>query len=167
MEKKEILKNKKPNDWTEEAAEELELEHHAGVSVDNCGDSKPACKSGKLRKGEIVEKRKFLVNKEKAEGGARETRLVIPSLVNDTGKLMADPAIQKPIRSDSDDPQNTESRPAVSPPLPKLRIRTKPLDQIPFSRVVAAQKKIKGQFSPYISFPDLLSSLTKSQRSVR
>merc|ERR1711997_1110359 len=51
--------------------------------------------------------------------------------------------------------------------LPKLNLRTRPLDKIPFSRVVAAQKKINGQFSPYISFPDLLSNLTKSQRSVR
>ena len=104
--------------------------------------------------------------------------LLIQNLVNDTGsKLSEDPTIEKPIKSDSDDLQNTTKtvEPAgsqphqqqISPQLPKLNLRTRPLDKIPFSRVVAAQKKINGQFSPYISFPDLLSNLTKSQRSVR
>ena len=104
--------------------------------------------------------------------------LLIPNLVNDTSsKLSEDPTIEKPIKSDSDDLQNTTESvgPRGSQPhqqqikseLPKLNLRTRPLDKIPFSRVVAAQKKINGQFSPYISFPDLLSNLTKSQRSVR
>ena len=104
--------------------------------------------------------------------------LLIQNLVNDTtSKLSEDPTIEKPIKSDSDDLQNTTesveprgSEPhqqQINPELPKLNLRTRPLDKIPFSRVVAAQKKINGQFSPYISFPDLLSNLTKSQRSVR
>merc|ERR1719219_2598001 len=98
-----------------------------------------------------------------------ESSLLIQSLVNDTSKLSEDPTIQKPIKSDSDDLQNRNQpvQPSVSHSPPKFSFRTKPLDKIPFSRVVAAQKKINGQFSPYISFPDLLSNLTKSQRSVR
>ena len=111
----------------------------------------------------------IIVSQEVAQPG-----LLIPNLVNDTAsKLSEDPSIEKPIKSDSDDLQNTTkagSQPhqqQISPQLPKLNLRTRPLDKIPFSRVVAAQKKINGQFSPYISFPDLLSNLTKSQRSVR
>ena len=104
--------------------------------------------------------------------------LLIQNLVNDTGgKLSEDPSIEKPIKSDSDDFQNTTKtvesagtqphQQKISSELAKLNLRTRPLDKIPFSRVVAAQKKINGQFSPYISFPDLLTNLTKSQRSVR
>lgn len=117
---------------------------------------------------------------EKVRPEVPQPGLLIQNLVNDTGiasKLSEDPTIEKPIKSDSDDLQNTSEtvEPAgsqshqqqIGPQLPKLNLRTRPLDKIPFSRVVAAQKKINGQFSPYISFPDLLSNLTKSQRSVR
>ena len=177
------------------------------VLVHNCRDSKSLCKSSKLRKEEIGEnirlpasasnpasqgdnkdnkKRTLAVvdKKDDASIGRLENvrlpqpSLLIPNLVNDTSsKLSEDPTIEKPIKSDSDDLQNTTESvgPRGSQPhqqqikseLPKLNLRTRPLDKIPFSRVVAAQKKINGQFSPYISFPDLLSNLTKSQRSVR
>ena len=159
FEKKEVPKksHKKVDDLTEEVDAELELDRHDEVSGHNCRDRELLCK---LSNQEIGENKTVPASEEKKESLARG--LVIPTVVNDTTKLMADPATQKPIKSDSDDSQNR-----VSSPVPKLKLRTKPLDQIPFSRVVAAQKKINGQFSPYISFPDLLTNLTKSQRSVR
>ena len=174
-EKKQFLKNSNKNLTVSE------------VTVDNCRDGSSLCKSFRLKEEEIGENTKLLVdkdNKEKRTGVVTgrddvslarlenvrnpQTSLLIPSLVNDTGKLSEDPTIQKPIKSDSDEIQNTNTgRPPISHRLPKLKLRTRPLDKIPFSRVVAAQKKINGQFSPYISFPELLTNLTKSQRSVR
>ena len=123
-----------------------------------------------------------------------EPSLLIPqNLVDDTGKLGEDTLIQNPIKSDSDNIQNRStqnasisfsSEPAKNSTIPRIDdaeadenadaeadekswFRTKPLDKLPFSRVVAAQKKNPGKFSPYISFPDLLANLTKSSRSVR
>ena len=143
--------------------------------------SQRANKDNKRRRLPVVAEKKDDASRERL-GNVRVSQpsLLIPNLVNDTGsKLSEDPTIEKPIKSDSDDLQNTaqtvEPRPVsppahqqqISPELPKLKLRTRPLDKIPFSRVVAAQKKINGQFSPYIAFPDLLSNLTKSQRSVR
>ena len=205
LQKKEIVRqsNKKPSN--NPPFEEVDPDDR--VLVHNCRDSKSLCKSSKLRKEEIGEnirlpasatkpvsqrdnkdnkKRTLTVVDEKDDasiGRLENVRLpqpslLIPNLVNDTSsKLSEDPTIEKPIKSDSDDLQNTTesvepsgSQPhqqQISPQLPKLNLRTRPLDKIPFSRVVAAQKKINGQFSPYISFPELLSNLTKSQRSVR
>ena len=193
--------NKKPSN--NPAVEEVDPDNR--VLVHNCRDSKSLCKSSKLRKEEIGENIRLPAsatepasrgdNKDNKERGLTvvdekddasigrlenvrlpQPSLLIPSLVNDTSsKLSEDPTIEKPIKSDSDDLQNTTeqtvespgSLPPITPQLPKLNRRTRPLDKIPFSRVVAAQKKINGQFSPYISFPDLLTNLTKSQRSVR
>ena len=123
-----------------------------------------------------------------------EPSLLIPqNLVDDTGKLGKDTWIQNPIKSDSDNIQNRstqngsisfsseqaknsnstsnddadENSSDDTGADEKSWFRTKPLDKLPFSRVVAAQKKNPGKFSPYISFPDLLANLTKSSRSVR
>ena len=203
--KKEIVKESNKTPTNNPPVEEVDPDDR--VLVHNCRDGKSLCKSSKLRKEEIGEnirlpasathppsqsrankdnKRRRPEKEEDASNRGRlenvrvsQPSLLIPSLVNDTSsKLSEDPTIEKPIKSDSDDLQNTtetlepaRSQPRqhqiVSPELPKLNLRTRPLDKIPFSRVVAAQKKINGQFSPYISFPDLLSNLTKSQRSVR
>ena len=200
--KKEIVKESNKTPTNNPPVEEVDPDDR--VLVHNCRDGKSLCKSSKLRKEEIGENIRLpasathppsqsRVNKdnkrrrpEKEEDASNRGRLenvrvsqpslLIPSLVNDTSsKLSEDPTIEKPIKSDSDDLQNTTeqtvespgSLPPITPQLPKLNRRTRPLDKIPFSRVVAAQKKINGQFSPYISFPDLLGNLTKSQRSVR
>ena len=45
--------------------------------------------------------------------------------------------------------------------------KTKTLDKIPFSRVVAVQSKTKKTFSPFKNFSDLLDSLTKTSVPVR
>ena len=112
-----------------------------------------------------------------------EVVLIPQSLDDDTNiKLREDTVIHDPIKSDSEILQNkskTELKADIpisiplpsttaSPHLKNLSFRTKPLNKLPFSRVVAAQKKRKpGEFSPYIPFPDLLSNLTQTSRSVR
>ena len=112
-----------------------------------------------------------------------EVVLIPQSLDDDTNiKLREDSVIHNPIKSDSEILQNksktelkadipiSSPRPttAASPPQKNLSFRTKPLNKLPFSRVVAAQKKRRpGEFSPYIPFPALLSNLTQSARSVR
>lgn len=89
----------------------------------------------------------------------------------------------KPINSNSEIRQNNTSnqqnsiqkgkidpkpKPESRQKLSKLGYRTKPLDKLPFSQVIAAQRKTQsGEFSPYISFPELLSNITKSSRTVR
>jgi len=112
-----------------------------------------------------------------------EVVLIPQSLDDDTNiKLREDTVIHNPIKSDSEILQNksktelkadipiSSPRPTTeaSPPKKNLSFRTKPLNKLPFSRVVAAQKKRRpGEFSPYIPFPALLSNLTQSARSVR
>lgn len=112
-----------------------------------------------------------------------EVVLIPQSLDDDTNiKLIEDTVIRNPIKSDSEILQNkskTELKADIpisspwpsttaSPHKKNLSFRTKPLNKLPFSRVVAAQKKRRpGEFSPYIPFPDLLSNLTQSARSVR
>ena len=112
-----------------------------------------------------------------------EVVLIPQSLDDDTNiKSREDTVIQNPIKSDSEILQNksqtelkadipiSTARPSTtaSPHQKNLSFRTKPLNKLPFSRVVAAQKKRRpGEFSPYIPFPDLLSNLTQTARSVR
>ena len=112
-----------------------------------------------------------------------EVVLIPQNLDDDTNiKWREDTVIQNPIKSDSEILQNksktelkadipiSSPRPTTeaSPPKKNLSFRTKPLNKLPFSRVVAAQKKRRpGEFSPYIPFPALLSNLTQSARSVR
>jgi len=109
--------------------------------------------------------------------------LLIPkNLVDDNIKLSKDSArpklTQKPIKFDSDKIQNTSRQNADEPisnnsktrkngAQNNISFRTKPLDKLPFTRVIAAQRKNDGAFSPYIPFPELLANLTKSSRSVR
>ena len=196
LQKQQVLKTSTNNpvkSRVEEVDKTLELDQDdGGVSVHNCRDGKSLCKSFKLRKEEIGENIRLPANKDNKaridvvveeddaslkrveNAGTPRPTLLIQSPVNDTSKLSEDPTLQKPIKSDSVGIQNTSHERPESPPppvpsklQPKLKLRTRPLDKIPFSRVVAAQKKINGQFSPYISFPELLTNLTKSQRSVR
>ena len=112
-----------------------------------------------------------------------EVVLIPQSLDDDTNiKSREDTVIHNPIKSDSEILQNksqtelkadipiSTARPSTtaSPHQKNLSFRTKPLNKLPFSRVVAAQKKRRpGEFSPYIPFPDLLSNLTQTARSVR
>ena len=111
-----------------------------------------------------------------------KSSLLIPeSLGDDTIKLSEQPVVlHNPIKSDSDKIRNTTcqndpvpiSNHSSEQNVPATRkqnfsFRTKPLDKLPFSRVIAAQKKSDGEFSPYIPFPRLLANLTKSSRSVR
>ena len=115
-----------------------------------------------------------------------EVVLIPQNLDDDTNiKWREDTVIQNPIKSDSEILQNkskselkadipiSSPRPTkipfpVSPDQSHLSFRTKPLAKLPFSRVVAAQRKSgPGEFSPYISFPALLSNLTQSSRAVR
>ena len=115
------------------------------------------------------------------------TLLIPANLVDDTIKLREDPAAETaalrpdPISPDSDNIHNTArpqpgdgganttvSRASSSLAPPERSYRTKPLDKLPFARVIAAQKKsAPGRFSPYIPFPELLSNLTRSARTVR
>ena len=115
------------------------------------------------------------------------TLLIPANLVDDTIKLREDPAAETaalrpdPISPDSDNIHNTARpqpgdgganttvyRASSSLAPPERSYRTKPLDKLPFARVIAAQKKsAPGRFSPYIPFPELLSNLTRSARTVR
>ena len=184
LKKKEVVRTVK-----EEAIKEVKLDDEA--SEDNCEGE--LCKSSKLRKKNIRENTPKLVHNDEDESSnnlnVKPTQpdfLISPNLVNDNIISREDPLPQNPIKSDSESVQNNTKvdlqqqhhSNVSSPEKPseeiiqkseqKLGYRTKPLDKLPFSRVIAAQKKsLSGEFSPYISFPELLTNITKSSRTVR